>query len=191
MKKMYLLLVSVLLATALSTGGCGTAHKDAVSPASTSETNSQPEQTENRPLTVPEVEKLAGFDVKEPSYLPDGVSLDFATYQKVPSPNVTSHFKIVHEQYGDMGQFFQIMQEPQTQAPPDTVSCGETATGCEAIQIGDVPAVYRLNSSGDKGPSTEELNWYENGFAFRLLRTAGEPNKIYKEELLKVANSLK
>lgn len=191
MKKMYLLLVSVLLATALSTGSCGTAHKDAVSPANTPETNSQPEQTENRPLTVPEVEKLAGFDIKEPSYLPDGVSLDFATYQKVPSPNVTSHFKIVHEQFGDMGQFFQIMQEPQTQAPSDTVSCAEAATGCEVIQIGDVPVVYHLYASENQGVATEGLDWYANGFVFRLLRTAGEPNKIYKNELLKVVDSLK
>lgn len=191
MGKVYLLLVSILLAAALSTGGCATAQKKAPPPAGLPDANSQPEQTENQLLTVPEVEKLAGFDVKEPSYLPDGVSLDFATYQKMPSPNVTLHFKIVHEKYGDMGPFFQIVQEPQPQAPPKAVSCGEAATGCEAMQFNNLPVVYRLNSSGNDGPSTEGLNWYQDGMAFWLLRTAGEPNKIYKEELLKVVGSLK
>jgi hypothetical protein len=36
--------------------------------------------------TIAEVEGLAGFDVKEPTYLPEGVSFDHATYQTSPSP---------------------------------------------------------------------------------------------------------
>jgi hypothetical protein len=36
------------------------------------------------------------------------------------------------------------------------------------------------------------LDWGgADGFAFRILRTAGEPNKIYKDELLKVIGSMK
>jgi hypothetical protein len=131
------------------------------------------------------VEELAGFDVKEPTYLPKGVLFDFVTYRESPSPYVTLHFKIIHEQYGDMGGFFQIMQEPRTEAPAGTVSCGETTDGCEILQISDVRAVYRLNAGG-----TEGLDWYSDGFAFRLLRTAGEPNKIYKDELVKVVGSM-
>ena len=37
---------------------------------------------------------------------------------------------------------------------------------------------------------TEELDWYADGFVFRLLRTAGEPEKIYKVELVKVVESM-
>jgi hypothetical protein len=138
------------------------------------------------PHTISEIEELAGFDVKEPAYFPAGVSFDFASYQKTPSPNVVLHFKLIHETYGDMGAFFQIMQEPQAEAPPDTVSCGEILEGCEVLQIGSIPVVYHLNPAG-----TEGLDWYADGFSFRLLRTAGEPNKIYKDELIKVVGSMK
>src|SRR5215208_4702298 len=46
--------------------------------------------------TIAEVEELAGFAVKQPSYLPTGVSFDYATYQEAPHPNVTLHFKLTH-----------------------------------------------------------------------------------------------
>jgi hypothetical protein len=144
------------------------------------------QQINNDPQKVAEVEKLAGFDVREPAYLPNGVSFDFATYQASPTPAATLHFKIVHEIYGDMGSFFQILQESQTVAPPDTTSCGVAVEGCEILSIGDMQVVYRLNTGG-----TEGLNWYTDGFAFRLLRTAGEPNKVYKDELVRVVASMK
>ena len=161
--------------------------------ASTSE-SSQPSELllNNEPLTIAEVEGLAGFNVKEPTYLPVGVSVDFATYQTTPSPYATLYFKIVHEQYGDMGRFFLVMQEPQTEAPPDVISYGESVDGCEVLEIGDKPVVYRLHASlTGEGADTEGLDWYADGFAFRLLRVAGEPNKIYKQELIKVVSSMK
>ena len=136
------------------------------------------------PLTIAEAEKLAGFDVKEPTYLPTGVSLNFATYQKTPYPNVTLHFKIILETYGDMGAFFQIVQEPQAGALPNPDACGATGNDCEILQIGDVLVKYRLSTP------TESLMWDIDGFSFQLLRTAGEPNKIYKDELLKVVGSM-
>lgn len=135
--------------------------------------------------TVAEVEKLAGFDVKEPTYLPKGVSFDFATYQESPNPSVTLHFKIVHETYGDMGAFFQIVQEPQAEASPNPAACGDSSNECEIVQIGDLPVEYRLTTP------TESLMWNLDDFSFHLLRTAGEPNKIYKDELLKVVSSMK
>lgn len=144
------------------------------------------ENNNNDPLTIAEVEGLAGFDIREPAYLPAGVSFDFATYQDSPTPIAILHFKIVHETYGDMGSFFQITQEPKTDAPPDTISCGKTVEGCEVLSMGDMQVVYHLNPAGPEG-----LDWYEDGFAFRLLRTAGEPNKVYKEELVHVVASMK
>ncbi|HET9905113.1 MAG TPA: hypothetical protein VFQ23_00685 [Anaerolineales bacterium] len=168
--------------------GCAPA---SVEPLATS-ISSQPENTmeENAPLptnvphTVAEVEELAGFDVKEPAYLPTGVSFDYATYQEAPFPNVTLHFKLVHETYGDMGAFFQIVQEPQAEAMPNPAACGATGNDCEVLQVGDVAVNYRLTSP------TESLMWSSNGFSFQLLRTAGEPEKIYKDELLKVVESM-
>jgi hypothetical protein len=46
--------------------------------------------------------------------------------------------------------------------------------------------VYRQSPAGPEG-----LDWYADGFVFRLLRTAGEPTKIYKDELVKVVESMK
>jgi hypothetical protein len=99
---------------------------------------------------------------------------------------VILQFKIVHETYGDMGNFFQIMQEKQSEAPPDVLSCGEKTEVCEVLQINGVTVIYHQVSAGPEG-----LDWYADGFVFRLLRTAGEPNKGYKDELIKVVESMK
>lgn len=156
-------------------------------PVDSSPTNPNPEQPLSaRQYTIPEAEKLAGFDFKEPAYLPSGVSFEYATYEESPSPAVVLHFKIIHEQLGDMGAFFQIMQQPDTEAPIDTTSCGDSIQGCEVLQINTMPVVYTLNTGG-----TEGLNWHANGISFRLLRTAGEPNKVYRDELVKVVESMK
>jgi len=137
------------------------------------------------PYTIAEVEELAGFDVKEPTYLPTGVSFNYATYQKSPYPNVMLHFKLIHETFGDMGAFFQIVQEPKAEAAPNPTACGDSGNDCEILEIGDMVVKYRLTTP------TESLMWESDGFSFQLLRTAGEPNKIYKDELLKVVGSLK
>lgn len=140
---------------------------------------------DNTHYTIAEVKKLAGFDVREPAYLPAGVSFEYATYQKLPSPSVTLHFKLIHETYGDMGAFFQIMQEMQQKAPADVVSCGAATDGCAVLQIKTTPVVYHRSPAGPEG-----LDWYRDGFTFRLFRMAGEPNKVYKEELVKVVESM-
>jgi DNA-binding CsgD family transcriptional regulator len=136
------------------------------------------------PYTMSEVEKAAGFDVKEPTYLPTGVSFDHAAYQSSPNPRVTLYYKLVHETYGDMGNFFQIAQEPQAEASSNPTECGVTGSECELLPIGNMFVTYRLTSP------TESFTWHMNGFSFSLLRTAGEPNKIYKDELIKVIDSM-
>lgn len=161
-------------------------------PAATPEATQATEMIiDNGPHTLAEVEKMSGLDVSEPSYLPAGVSYDFATYQQTPVPSVTSQFKLVHEQYGDMGQFFQIVQEAQEEIPSSAVSCGKNTQGCEIIQVGGLQVVYRLYSTETAEVTTEGLDWYKDGFSYRLLRTAGEPNKIYRDELIKVVESMK
>jgi len=139
---------------------------------------------ENAVLTVSEVEKQAGFDVKEPTYLPSGVSFQTAVFQNSPNPMVILQYKLVHEQFGEMGAFFQITEESLPEAPADVLACVQ-ADGCEMLQIGDLSVVYHLNPAGPEG-----LDWYKDGLVFRLLRTAGEPNKIYKDELVKVIESM-
>lgn len=136
------------------------------------------------PYTLVEVEQVAGFDVQEPAYLPNGVSFDHAVYQKSPRPRVTLYYKLIHETYGDMGTFFHIVQEPQASGSQDPAACGTTGSECEIIPVGEVTVYYRLTSP------TEFLFWDLNGYSFSLLRTAGEPEKNYKEELLKVVEGM-
>lgn len=150
---------------------------------------SLPETLPAGPMNLPEIEKVAGFDVQEPAYLPEGVYFDSAIYQEAPHPSVALQFNLVHQQYGDVGRFFLITQEQQDGALSAPDSCGND---CETLQIGDTPVKYRLNKSADNpGADTEMLTWESAGFSFQLLRTAGEPNKTYKDELLKVVGSMK
>jgi hypothetical protein len=167
----------------------------AASPTSPAETPlpaqaAPPAVSETEPIraaTVAEAELLAGFKVRMPAYLPEGVSFDYALVQKAPNPQVALQFKIVHPQYGDMGRFFQIMQAPRPGAPAEASSCSGSSDGaCEVLQIAAQPVIYHLYTAG-----TESLDWYANGVAFWLLRTAGEPGKVYKDVLVKVAESLK
>ncbi len=199
MNKMFYFIGGSFLAIALSViivFANISAQKAGVLPASSeplqTDISSQPANTleantslpTDAPHTIPEVEKMAGFDVKEPTYLPTGVSFDHAMYQNSPYPRVILYFKLVHQTYGDMGVFFQIVQEPQAEISPNPTACGVTGSDCEIVQIGDVFVKYRLTSP------TESLMWEMNGFSYSLLRTAGEPNKIYKDELLKVMESM-
>ena len=137
------------------------------------------------PLTVAQAEQMSGFDVMEPAYLPPGVSLDHASLQASPSRAVTLHFKLVHETYGDMGQFFLITQQAVDQPAANPAVCGASGDGCEMIQAGDNQVQYRLTDP------TESLMWESGGYAFILTKTAGEPGKIYRDELLKVVESMR
>ena len=181
-KQILMAIVVTSLSVAWLLSGCALA---SVAPTSTATRDpNAPFQTAAR-HTIEEIEQLAGFDVKVPSYLPQGVSLDFATYEAAPHSSVTLHFKLVHETFGDMGPFFQIVQMPQAGAVPNPNACGASGNDCETLQAGDLSVEYRLTAP------TESLLWDTDGFSFVLTRTAGEPEKIYKDDLLKVVGSMR
>jgi hypothetical protein len=133
--------------------------------------------------SIADVKKLAGFNVKYPAYLPPDVAFYFATYEKAPGPLVTLRF--YHKQHANMGNFFQISQ--QLEAPPSYMKACDpsSSTVCEKLQIGALPVVYQYFNP------TEQLDWVTDGVYFSLFRNAGEPGKIYKDELLKVVESMK
>jgi hypothetical protein len=185
-----LCILMVLLSTgcaSASTPAAPVSDQEATQPSvDASQANPDPEQPQTpKQYTIQEVEKLTGFTVKEPTYLPAGVSFEYATYEEVPAPSVVLYFKIIHEQFGDMGTFFQIRQEQNTSAPADTASCTGYTEGCEVLQLNNVPVVYNSYAGG-----TEGLSWFSDGISYRLLRTAGEPNKVYQDELVKVVESM-
>lgn len=133
--------------------------------------------------SIVDVEKMAGFDVREPAYLPKEVSFYFATFEKAPSPVVILRF--YHEQHRDMGTFFQISQQMEA-SPFYMTTCAESSSDvCEILQIDSTSVVYQYSGS------TEQMDWNTDGFYFSLFRNAGEPGKVYKDELVKVIDSLK
>jgi hypothetical protein len=131
--------------------------------------------------SISDAEKMAGFDVQEPAYLPNDVSFYFATYQTSPNPGVTLNF--LHEAHRDMGRFFQIVQ---TQDSTFFVnSCDPSSSdNCEMLQVGITPVVYQFSGA------SERLSWQSNGFFFSLFRSAGEPGRVYKDELLRIVESM-
>lgn len=128
------------------------------------------------PYTISEVESLAGLDVQEPTYLPENVFFDYATYE---NQSVTLYFN-----FGERGRFFQITQTLQEDAIPNPTACGVSGDECETIKVGDIDVNYRLTAP------TETLTWESNDFSFQLFRMAGEPDKIYKDELIKIIASM-
>ena len=168
---------------------CAPAVTYAPSPAAPSAPS---QEQEADPPGIVEVEKLAGFEVQLPGYLPEGVSLESAAFETEPAPGVALYYKLVHEQFGDRGRFFQIRQEPLSEPPPAVPSCGEEPEGCEVLQAGERQFIYhRYPSPTGDGADTESLEWYADGFFFLLHRTAGEPGVLYRDELLKVASSIR
>ncbi len=139
--------------------------------------------------SIADVEKLAGFDVKEPVALPDKTAFYYATYEAQPSQRVTLRF--LHEEHREMGSFFWLSQEPGEQEPAEEFSCAEAGEGCELLQIGDLSVLYHQNAGPDGVIATESLEWYRDGFFFMLFRHAGEPGKIYRDELVALIGSLK
>jgi len=130
-----------------------------------------------------DAEELAGFDVKEPSYLPPDVAFYFASYDESTDPVVVLRF--LHLKHSNMGSFFQI--EQYTKAPSFYMeSCeGLSDETCEVLQVGTLSVVYQFFDP------TERLDWFEDGVYFSLFRNAGDPGKIYKDELLKVIESMR
>jgi hypothetical protein len=132
-------------------------------------------------LSTADAETLSGFDVQEPAFLPADAAFYYATYE--PSyPGVTLYFLSL--QHPDMGSFFHISQ--YVEAPPFFMSsCGELpGSSCEELDTGSLKVVYQYFNP------TEQLDWSAAGFYFSLFRNAGEPGKIYKDELLQVIESM-
>jgi hypothetical protein len=137
--------------------------------------------------SVADAETLAGFDIREPTYLPEGVSFLYGTYQAEPAPFVTLYYKLIHPEYGDRGRFFQITQTPLGQGSPSALTCGEPPSpNCELLDIGDMSVIHQQQPEGP-----ESLDWHRDGFAFSLFRMAGEPGQEYTNELVNIVESMK
>ncbi len=134
-------------------------------------------------LSVADVETLTGMDIREPTALPENMAFYYATYEKETDASVILHY--YHEQHPDMGDFFRISMDGDP-FPFALSTCDDsTAEVCEVIPDGTSAIVYQYYNP------TEQLDWEMDGVFYSLFRNAGEPGKIYKEELLGVINSMK
>ena len=133
--------------------------------------------------SVADVEKLTGIDIKEPSYLPENVVFYYATYEEETDSSIILHY--YHDQHPDMGDFFRISQDSEP-FPFSITTCDDTsAEACEVLQSGTVPVVYQYYNP------TEQLDWMMDGVYYSLFRNAGEPGKVYREDLMSIINSMK
>lgn len=132
--------------------------------------------------SVADAKTLSGIEVKAPGYLPQDVVFYFATYESDPG---VVHSQFLHQQHSQSGRFFQISQYKE--APPFYMSsCAGAASGsCEVLKIDGVPVVYQYLNP------TEQLDWSAGGYYFSLFRNAGEPGKVYKDELVKIIASMR
>jgi hypothetical protein len=129
--------------------------------------------------SVADASRAAGFEVQSPASLPADTAFYYAALDE---SGVVLHF--YNLKHAAMGSFFRISQSPAA-SPAFLADCGDLASpACEELQAGSTPVVYQYFNP------TEQLDWSAGGMYFSLFRNAGEPGKIYKDDLLKVVASM-
>jgi hypothetical protein len=177
-----------------------------------------PASVNNAHLTVNEVEKRVGFHVLEPTWLPDVRS--FFRDNPVPTwmPDGITFYAANYDPIRQIAYLFYQFPglEPGTFAglglaeghgpiienncQSGDVLCGTigASAAVETVKIGDVTGEYvegywHLTDSGpvwEHDSSQKTMRWQENGMFFQLGYTGG-PEIITKEDMIKIAESLK
>jgi len=142
-------------------------------------------------LSVKEVEDQSGFEVKEPSWLPEHLSLVGATY--VSQRSLVRIFYRLEESNG-------LVLKEEFYASLDTCAlCNQVGASAsiETVQVGDgigeyVQGVWKLTENGpiwENDPYLQTLRWQTAGVAYEL-QYMGPPEVLTKEDLVSIAKSL-
>lgn len=141
--------------------------------------------------TVVEVEQSAGFDVLEPTWLPDNLTFVGATLEQEQT--------IVRLFYRYIETNGLVLREEPFQRTEDCELCGEVGSSAavEVVKIGDtlgeyVEGTWKLTDNGpvwDSDPYLKTIRWQTNGMAFELLYM-GPPDTVTKEDMIAIAKSL-
>lgn len=144
----------------------------------------------NQPVAL--VEQQAGYDVLEPTWLPDILSFSGASLE--PERNIARIFY----KYVDTNGL--VLREEPYQQTDDCELCGVVGASAavEKVQIGNSPGEYVQGvwNLTDKGPVwvsdpfLQTLRWQANGMAFELLYM-GPPDTLSKADMIAIAESLK
>ena len=150
-----------------------------------------PESILEAKLSVKEVEDQSGFDVKEPTWLPEHLALVGATYD--PQRFLVRIFYRLEESNG------LVLKEEFYSSPDTCVLCNEVGASAsvETVKIGNgtgeyVQGVWKLTENGpiwENDPYLQTLRWQADGAAYELLYM-GSPDTLTKEDLVKIAGSL-
>lgn len=142
------------------------------------------------PMDVNEVKKQVAFDVREPTFLPESMTLLGASFDPV--------LQMVSLSYGYSNQDRRLLIKQQP------VNAGEACQLCgmvgasasvESVQIGDLYGEYALGvwNLTDHGPVWEDdpyletLRWQKDGIAYELIYMGME---VEQEELIAIAESM-
>lgn len=142
-------------------------------------------------LSVNEIEEQSGFVVKEPTWVPKHLTLVGATYD--PQRSLIRIFYRLEESNG------LVLKEEFYSSPDSCALCNAVGASAnvETIQIGDatgeyVQGVWKLTENGpvwENDPYLQTLRWQADGIANEL-QYMGPPERLTKEELVKIASSL-
>ncbi len=160
------------------------------------ETTEEPNNIYDANRTVSEVEAVVGFDVLEPTWLPDELTFRGANFD--PENKIAYLFYDLYYNYEKVeGNGFTLWEAPvQT---PDCEFCklvGASAN-VEVVQIGNVlgeyvEGVWKLNGTEavwEPDPYLKTMRWQMNGMAFEL-RFMGLPDLVTKKDMIAIATSL-
>jgi hypothetical protein len=150
-------------------------------------TNPEPPRNQE----VGDIEELAGFDILEPTVLPEGLSFFGASYDPTTQTIV--------QQFGRSAEeiVLSIRQQPYT-TPEACTLCGLVGASApvEAAPIGTVTGeyvegVWNLTDNGpvwENTPYLKTLRWQSNGMAFEMIYGSEE---VTKQNLIDIALSMK
>jgi hypothetical protein len=147
--------------------------------------------------TVIEVEQQAGFNVLEPTLLPDILTFDGASYGL--EQNIVRIF-YRDNQGGPDNTNGLVLRQESFQTADDCELCGVVGASAEVetVQIGSVTGeyvvgVWKLTDNGpvwESDPYLQTMRWQANDMAFELVYM-GTPDSITKADLIAIAESIK
>ncbi|HEX5809665.1 MAG TPA: hypothetical protein VFY25_13445 [Anaerolineales bacterium] len=157
------------------------------------------------PLEIKEAESVAGFDILEPTWIPEILSFKGAAFESKEWSRQQNTVRIFYSLRADLfGPGFETNGVILTQQPIESVEDCEICdfvgadANVEQVQIEDTPGEYVVGvwKADDAGnwvwayePWLQTLRWQENGIAFELLYM-GPPEAITKANLIAIAESL-
>lgn len=153
------------------------------------------------PLEIREVEAAAGFDILEPTWIPESLSFDGAAFESSelgePKQDAVKIFYSFGPRLATNGVV--LTQQPlQSVETCDICDLVGNSAQVDTVQINSksgeyAVGVWKANDAGEwiwtNDPWLQRLRWQDNGIAFELLYM-GPPEEITKADLVGIAESL-